>query len=76
MLNAYYAVQCAVEIQGVLRVRNIAARLEGLAESGGICISSEVHSQVRSRMGLDFEDLSELAVKNIPEPVHHVGLPG
>ncbi len=101
--NALDAVQCAVEIQGVLRVRNqslaedrrmlfrigvhlgditaegnrlygdgvnIAARLEGLAESGGICISGEVHSQVRSRLELDFEDLSELQVKNIPEPVH------
>ena len=48
---------------------NIAARLEGLAEPGGICVSSEVHGQVASKIGLDFTDLGEQSVKNIPKPV-------
>ena len=48
---------------------NIAARLEGLAEPGGICISSEVHGQVRGRIDMDFEDLGDQEVKNIPQPV-------
>ncbi len=48
---------------------NIAARLEGLAEPGGICISGEVHGQVRGRIDTDFEDLGDREVKNIPHPV-------
>ncbi len=48
---------------------NIAARLEGLAEPGGICVSSEVHGQVASKLDLDFESLGHQAVKNIPKPV-------
>jgi TolB-like protein/class 3 adenylate cyclase/Tfp pilus assembly protein PilF len=100
--NALDAVQCAVEVQGVLRVRNqslaenrrmlfrigihlgditmegdrvygdgvnIAARLEGLAEPGGICISGVVHSQVHSKLNLQYRDLGEQQVKNIAEPV-------
>jgi TolB-like protein/class 3 adenylate cyclase len=96
------AVQCAVEIQRVLEVRNaplpgdrrmqfrigvhlgevraegeriygdgvnIAARLEGLAEPGGICISGAVHDQVQSKLDLRSEDLGEQSVKNIPKPV-------
>jgi adenylate cyclase len=96
------AVQCAVEIQGVLKVRNaplsterkmefrigvhlgevriegdriygdgvnIAARLEGLAEPGRICISATVHDQVESKLDLVCEDLGEQEVKNIPHPV-------
>jgi adenylate cyclase len=86
------AVQCAVEIQGVLKVRNaplpserkmefrigvhlgevrvegeriygdgvnIAARLEGLADPGGICISAAVHDQVERKLALVCEDLGE-----------------
>jgi adenylate cyclase len=49
---------------------NIAARLEGMAEGGGICISGNVHEQVRNKIGLEYEYLGEQAVKNIPEPVH------
>ncbi len=96
------AVQCAVEIQGVLAVRNaplpddhkmqfrigvhvgevraedgriygdgvnIAARLEGLAEPGGVCVSFVVHEQVHHKLNLGFEDLGEQEVKNIPDPV-------
>jgi adenylate cyclase len=48
---------------------NIAARLEGLAEPGGICISGEVHSQVHHRLSFAYEDLGEQEVKNIPDPV-------
>ncbi len=96
------AVQCAVEIQGVLAIRNaplpddrkmrfrigvhlgevraedghiygdgvnIAARLERLADAGGICISQEVYGQVRNKLDLGFDDLGEQEVKNIPDPV-------
>jgi len=48
---------------------NIAARLEGLAEPGGICISASVHDQVESKLDLVCEDLGEQEVKNIPRPV-------
>ena len=48
---------------------NVAARLEGLAESGGICISASVYDQVRDRIDLPFEDLGEQVVKNIDRPV-------
>jgi len=48
---------------------NIAARLEGLAEAGGICISGSVYEQVRDRMDFKFEDLGEQEVKNIARPV-------
>jgi adenylate cyclase len=96
------AVQCAVEIQGSLAVRNqavpadrkmefrlgvhlgevrvegeriygdgvnVAARLEGLAEPGGVCLSEAVHAQVERKLALDYEDLGERALKNIPRPV-------
>ncbi len=48
---------------------NIAARLEGLAEPGGICISGKVYEEVRNKLSITFEDLGEREVKNIPEPV-------
>ncbi len=93
------AVRCAVEIQGILKVRNaplrpdrkmefrigvhsgevraegerlygdgvnIAARLEGLAEAGAICISGTVLEQIRRKLELDFDDLGDQPVKNIP----------
>ncbi len=48
---------------------NIAARLEGLAEGGGICISGDVHRQVEGKLPLGYEDLGEQKVKNIAKPV-------
>jgi len=48
---------------------NIAARLESLAEPGGVCVSGPVWEQVRHKLVIDAEDLGEQAVKNIPDPV-------
>ncbi len=48
---------------------NVAARIEGIAEAGGICISRNVYDQVKTKLSLDFEYLGEHAVKNISEPV-------
>ena len=48
---------------------NIAARLEALAEPGGICISSIVHESLGNRVDADFADAGEHAVKNIDRPV-------
>ena len=96
------AVQCAVEIQQVLRARNallpenrrmefriginlgdvieegdsiygdgvnIAARLEGLAEAGGICISESAYQQIENKLPLRYQYLGEHQVKNITKPV-------
>jgi adenylate cyclase len=49
---------------------NIAARLEGLAEAGGICISRTACDQVKKKLELGYEYLGEHSVKNISEPVH------
>jgi adenylate cyclase len=100
--TAFDAVECAVEVQRVLKARNaglsedrrmefrigvhlgdvasdgerlygdgvnIAARLEGLAEPGGICISATVHQQVESKLDPRCEDLGERTLKNIPRPI-------
>src|SRR5262252_4968038 len=48
---------------------NIAARLEALAEPGGVCLSAAAHEQVRDRLDIAFEDLGEQQVKNITRPV-------
>ena len=48
---------------------NIAARLESLAEPGGICVSASVHDQVEGKVEVDFEHLGERDVKNISKPV-------
>ena len=96
------AVECAVEIQQVLRTKNallpetrkmdfriginlgdvieegdsiygdgvnIAARLEGLAEAGGICISESAYQQIENKIPLRYDYLGEHAVKNIAKPV-------
>jgi len=96
------AVQCAVEIQQVLRARNallpenrrmefriginlgdvieegeqiygdgvnIAARLEALAEAGGICISESAYQQIENKLPLRYDYLGEHEVKNIAKPV-------
>lgn len=49
---------------------NVAARLEGLAEPGGICVSAIVREQVRDRLPYPFEDWGEKTVKSIARPVH------
>jgi adenylate cyclase len=100
--SAIDAVQCAIEVQRALAIRNIdlspkrwmefrigihlgdvmvegqriygdgvniAARLEGLAQPGGICISATVHEQVRGKLEVDYDDIGEQQVKNIPRPV-------
>jgi adenylate cyclase len=48
---------------------NIAARLEGLAEPGGICISRGIHDHILNRLPFKFEDLGEKSVKNIAQPI-------
>jgi len=48
---------------------NIAARLEGLAEPGGICISGTVYDQVKNKISFEYEFLGNHTVKNIKEPV-------
>jgi TolB-like protein/class 3 adenylate cyclase/Tfp pilus assembly protein PilF len=53
---------------------NVAARLEGLAEPGGICISRMVRDNVRDKLNYTFEDLGEQQVKNIARPVRAYAL--
>ncbi len=48
---------------------NIAARLEGIASPGGICISDSAYQQVRDKLAIDFEDMGEQQLKNIARPV-------
>jgi class 3 adenylate cyclase len=48
---------------------NIAARMEGLAEGGGICISGTVYDAIENKIGLEYEYLREQEVKNIPKPI-------
>jgi len=48
---------------------NVAARIEGLAESGGICISRNAYSHVRDKLELGYEYLGEQSVKNIKRPI-------
>ena len=53
---------------------NVAARLEALAEPGGICISRTVRDQIRDKLAYAFEDLGEQNVKNIARPVRAYAL--
>jgi adenylate cyclase len=48
---------------------NIAARLEGLAEAGGLCISGSAHEQIKNKLALGYEYIGEHRVKNIAEPL-------
>ena len=48
---------------------NVAARLEGLADPGGVCISGSVFEQIKHKLSLGFEDMGQQEVKNIAEPV-------
>lgn len=100
--SAVDAVQCALEIQNVLRSKNkklteekrlefrigvnigdviqdddrifgdginIAARIQGLAKAGGVCISRNAYDHIRSKLNLSCEYLGEHSVKNIKQPV-------
>jgi formylglycine-generating enzyme required for sulfatase activity/class 3 adenylate cyclase len=102
------AVQCAVEVQQVLKAKNaelpetrrmqfrigvnlgdvieegdriygdgvnIAARMEGLAEGGGICVSGSAYEQIENKLALGYEYLGEHTVKNIAKPVRVYKVP-
>ena len=49
---------------------NVAARLEAVAEPGTICISGKVRDEVQGKLEINFEDRGEVALKNMPRPVH------
>jgi adenylate cyclase len=53
---------------------NVAARLEGIAEPGSICVSGKVHEEIRAKIGLPYEDLGDQQLKNIAEPVRVYGI--
>ncbi len=53
---------------------NVAARLEALADPGGVVISDKVHSEIRTKLDVGFDDLGPQEVKNIAEPVHAYGI--
>ncbi len=55
---------------------NIAARLEGIAEPGGVCISDEVKTHVLNKIGAGFVDLGEQTLKNIPRSIRAYRLGG
>jgi adenylate cyclase len=57
---------------------NIAARLEGIAEPGGVCISDDAHRQIRGKIDIAFDDIGEQTLKNIAEPMRawHIRLAG
>jgi adenylate cyclase len=100
--SAVDAVQCAVEVQRELKVKNqelsknkklefriginigdviqdgnrifgegvnVAARIEGLADAGGICVSRSTYDQIKNKLKLSYDYLGEHEVKNIKEPV-------
>ena len=53
---------------------NIAARLEALSETGGVCVAQNIFDQVKGKLDLTFEPLGKRTVKNIPEPISTYGL--
>jgi formylglycine-generating enzyme required for sulfatase activity/class 3 adenylate cyclase len=57
---------------------NVAARLEGLAEPGGICVSGTVWDQINGKLSIGYVDIGEQSVKNIPRPVraYHLRVDG
>jgi adenylate cyclase len=57
---------------------NVAARLEGIAEPGGICVSGTVWDQVNGKLSIGYVDIGEQSVKNIPRPVraYHLRVDG
>jgi TolB-like protein len=81
--NAAFAAECRIEFRIGINVGdivveaddifgdgvNVAARLEGLAEPGGICVSARVREDTAGRLDLTFEDIGEQSLKNITRPV-------
>src|SRR5580700_6581503 len=57
---------------------NVAARLEGLAEPGGICVSGTVWDHINGKLSIGYVDIGEQSVKNIPRPVraYHLRVDG
>ncbi len=55
---------------------NVAARLETIAEPGGICISSSVYDQITGKLDLGFQDIGDQTLKNISRPIHVYRLTG
>ena len=55
---------------------NIAARLEGISEPGGICISRQVHDQVHKQLSLGYRNLGPQNLRNIPDPVEAFAIKG
>ena len=55
---------------------NIAARLEGIAEAGGICISSSTYEHVHGKVAVEFNDLGEHGLKNIGRPIRAYAVGG
>jgi class 3 adenylate cyclase len=57
---------------------NVAARLEGLAEPGGICVSGTIWDQIHGKLSLGYVDLGEQSVKNLPKPIraYHLRVDG
>ncbi len=55
---------------------NVAARLQGAAQPGGICVSGSVYDQIRNKLSLSFESLGERRFKNIPQPVRTFTITG
>lgn len=53
---------------------NVAARLEGLAQPGGVCISESTFAQVKDKLSVAFSDLGAHQVKNMPQPVNAYGI--
>lgn len=49
---------------------NVAARLQAIAEAGGICISSSVYDQITGKLDLGFQDIGDQTLKNISRPIH------
>ncbi len=54
---------------------NIAARLEGIAEPGGVCLSDDAYRQARDKVSAEFVDLGEQRLKNIVRPIRAYGIP-
>jgi len=53
---------------------NIASRLSGLAQPGGLCVARTVYEQVANKLSVEFVDIGEQQVKNIPTPIHAYAL--